>query len=117
MELPGKFMVKVLYGWNDQRFEEEYLSYQKSSYKHGESSQKLQTTMSSAIKRGIEEIVKVTRAVGNKLAKIAKINLDPFTYTEAVSCPNKAQWRVACAEEIEQFVLFSTWFPSLKAAK
>jgi len=26
MELPGKFMAKVLYGWNDQKFEEEYLN-------------------------------------------------------------------------------------------
>jgi len=26
MELPGKFMAKVLYRWNDQRFEEEYLN-------------------------------------------------------------------------------------------
>ena len=24
-ELPGKFMVKMLYGWDDRRFEEEYL--------------------------------------------------------------------------------------------
>jgi len=25
MELPGKYMVKLLYGWNDKNFEEEYL--------------------------------------------------------------------------------------------
>jgi len=25
MELPGKYMAKVLYGWNDQKFKEEYL--------------------------------------------------------------------------------------------
>ena len=25
MELPGKYMVKLLYGWDDRRFEEEYL--------------------------------------------------------------------------------------------
>ena len=24
-ELPGKFMVKMLYGWDDRKFEEEYL--------------------------------------------------------------------------------------------
>jgi len=24
-ELPGKFMAKMLYGWNDGKFEEEYL--------------------------------------------------------------------------------------------
>ena len=26
MELPGKYMAKLLYGWDDQRFEEEYLN-------------------------------------------------------------------------------------------
>ena len=26
MELPGKFMAKVLYRWDDQRFKEEYLN-------------------------------------------------------------------------------------------
>ena len=26
MELPGRFTAKVLYGWNDQKFEEEYLN-------------------------------------------------------------------------------------------
>jgi len=26
MELLGKYMAKLLYGWDDQRFEEEYLS-------------------------------------------------------------------------------------------
>ena len=25
MELPGKYMVKLLYGWDDKKFEEEYL--------------------------------------------------------------------------------------------
>jgi len=25
MELPGKYMVKLLYRWNDKKFEEEYL--------------------------------------------------------------------------------------------
>ena len=26
MELPGKYTVKLLYGWDDQKFEEEYLN-------------------------------------------------------------------------------------------
>ena len=25
MELPGKYMAKVLYGWDEQKFEKEYL--------------------------------------------------------------------------------------------
>jgi len=33
MELPGKFMAKVLYGWDDQRFEEEYLNKLKKNWK------------------------------------------------------------------------------------
>ena len=55
-------------------------------------------------KGGIEEIVEVTRAVGNKSAKVANINPDPLTYTEAMSHPDRAQWRAVCAEEIKQFV-------------
>ena len=26
MEIPGKFMAKLLYGWEDRKFEEEYLN-------------------------------------------------------------------------------------------
>jgi len=42
--------------------------------------------------------------VDDELAKVANINLDPLTYTEAMSCPDRTQWRAACAEEMEQFV-------------
>ena len=65
--------------------------YQNSSYKHGESSQKSQTTISGTIKGGTEEIVKVTRAVGDESAKVANIDLDPLTYTEAISHSDRAQ--------------------------
>jgi len=78
--------------------------YQKSSYKHGESSRKSQTTTSGTIERETEEIVKVTRAVGNESAKVANIDLDILTYAEAMSHSDGAQWRAACAEEMEQFV-------------
>jgi len=33
MELPGKFMAKVLYGWDDQRFKEEYLNKLEKNWK------------------------------------------------------------------------------------
>jgi len=33
MELPGKYMAKLLYGWNDQRFEEEYLNKLEENWK------------------------------------------------------------------------------------
>jgi len=33
MELPGKYMAKLLYGWDDQKFEEEYLSKLEKNWK------------------------------------------------------------------------------------
>jgi len=42
--------------------------------------------------------------VGNKSANVANINPDSLTYAEAMSCPDRAQWRAACAEEMEQFI-------------
>ena len=33
MELPGKFMAKVLYGWDNQKFEEEYLNKLEKNWK------------------------------------------------------------------------------------
>jgi len=33
MELPGKYTAKLLYGWDDQRFEEEYLNKLEKNWK------------------------------------------------------------------------------------
>ena len=33
MELPGKYMAKLLYGWDNQRFEEEYLNKLEKNWK------------------------------------------------------------------------------------
>ena len=33
MELPGKYTAKLLYGWNDRRFEEEYLNKLEKNWK------------------------------------------------------------------------------------
>jgi len=33
MELPGKYMVKLLYGWDNQKFEEEYLNKLEKNWK------------------------------------------------------------------------------------
>ena len=41
-------------------------------------------------KGGIEEIVEVTRVVGDKSAKIANINLDLLIYVETMSRPDGA---------------------------
>jgi len=35
-ELPGKFMARMLYGWDDGKFEEEYLKKVESSFSGGE---------------------------------------------------------------------------------
>ena len=61
----------------------------------------LEVTSGCYNKGGTEEIVEVTRVVGDKLAKIANINLDLLIYAETMSCPDRAQWRAACAEELE----------------
>ena len=42
--------------------------------------------------------------MGNKSAKVANIDPDLLTYAEAMSRSDRAQWRAACAEEMEQFV-------------
>ena len=54
------------------------------------SSFKSQTTISSAIKKGTEEIIEVTWTVGNKLAKIVNIDLDSLSYVKSVSHSDKA---------------------------
>jgi len=33
MELPGKYTAKLLYGWNDRKFEEEYLNKLEKNWK------------------------------------------------------------------------------------
>ena len=33
MELPGKYMVKLLYGWDDKKFEKEYLKKLEKNWK------------------------------------------------------------------------------------
>ena len=33
MELPGKYTAKLLYGWDDRRFEEEYLNKLEKNWK------------------------------------------------------------------------------------
>jgi len=40
MELPGKYMAKLLYGWDDQEFEEEYLKKLEKNWKRWKSDRK-----------------------------------------------------------------------------
>ena len=41
MELPGKYTAKLLYGWDDQRFEEEYLNKLEKSWKRWKEDRKI----------------------------------------------------------------------------
>ena len=41
MELPGRFMAKVLYGWDDQKFEEEYLNKLEKNWKRWKGDRKI----------------------------------------------------------------------------
>ena len=41
MELPGKYTAKLLYGWNDQRFEEEYLGKLEKNWKRWKEDRKI----------------------------------------------------------------------------
>ena len=40
IELPGKYMVKLLYGWDDKEFEEEYLKKLEKNWKRWENDKK-----------------------------------------------------------------------------
>ena len=41
MELPGKYTAKLLYGWDDRRFEEEYLNKLEKSWKRWKEDRKI----------------------------------------------------------------------------
>ena len=41
MELPGKYTVKLLYGWDDQRFEKEYLGKLEKNWKKWKEDRKI----------------------------------------------------------------------------
>ena len=41
MELPGKYMAKLLYGWNDRKFEEEYLNKLEKNWKKWKEDRKI----------------------------------------------------------------------------
>ena len=41
MELPGKYTARVLYGWNDKKFEEEYLKKLEKNWKRWKESRQI----------------------------------------------------------------------------
>jgi len=52
MELPGKYTVKLLYGWNNEIFEEEYLRKLEQSWKKWKEDRQIDK---NEYLRGIEE--------------------------------------------------------------
>ena len=52
MELPGKYTAKLLYGWDDQRFEEEYLNKLEKNWKKWKGNRQINE---SKYLRGVEE--------------------------------------------------------------
>ena len=51
-ELPGKFTAKMLYGWDDQKFEEEYLNKLEKNWKKWKGDRQIDE---SKYLRGVEE--------------------------------------------------------------
>jgi len=41
MELPGKYMAKLLYGWDDRKFEDEYLKKLEKNWKRWKEDRKI----------------------------------------------------------------------------
>jgi len=50
MELPGKFTAKVLYGWDDQRFKEEYLNKLEKNWKRWKENRQICCSNHSSLK-------------------------------------------------------------------
>jgi len=56
MELPGKYTAKLLYGWDDQRFEKEYLNKLEKNWKRWKEDRKIdESEHLKRIKENMEE--------------------------------------------------------------
>ena len=63
MELPGKYMAKLLYRWDDQRFEEEYLDKLEKSWKRWKEDRKINES---------EHLRRVEKQMGEENEKIRR---------------------------------------------
>jgi len=64
MELLGKYMAKLLYGWDDQRFEEEYLNKLEKNWKRWKEDRKIDE---SEHLKGVEEkMEKENKKIGRR---------------------------------------------------
>jgi len=61
MELPGKYTAKLLYGWDDQRFEEEYLNKLEKNWKKWKEDRKIDE--SEHLKRVEEKMEEENRKI------------------------------------------------------
>ena len=56
IELPGKYMVKLLYGWDDRKFEEEYLNKLEKNWKKWKGDRQIdESKYLKRIEEGMEE--------------------------------------------------------------
>ena len=61
MELPGKYTAKLLYGWDDRRFEEEYLNKLEKNWKKCKEDKKIDE--SEHLKRVKEKMEEETETI------------------------------------------------------
>ena len=64
MELPGKYTAKLLYGWDDWRFEEEYLNKLEKSWKRWKEDRKIDE--SEHLRRVEEQMEEENEKIGRR---------------------------------------------------
>ena len=64
MELLGKYMVKLLYGWDDRRFKEEYLSKLEKNWKKWKGDRQIDE--SEHLRRVEEQIEEENEKIGRR---------------------------------------------------
>jgi len=64
MELPGKYTAKLLYGWDDQRFKEEYLSKLEKNWKRWKGERKIDE--SEYLRRVEEKMEEENEKIGRR---------------------------------------------------
>ena len=64
MELPGKYTAKLLYGWDDRRFEEEYLNKLEKNWKRWKRDRKIDE--SEHLKRVKEKMEEENEKIGRR---------------------------------------------------
>ena len=69
MELPGKYMAKLLYGWNDQKFKEEYLNKFKKNWKKWKGDRQIDE--SEYLRRMEEKIEEENEKIGRRGWKVS----------------------------------------------